>query len=430
VTPSIAAEEASSRDRARARFCEGKTFAEFFAGIGLVAEALRGTGWRCIYANDIDPRKHKMHADRNGDSPEYHLGDVRDADEATARLNPRPFLATASFPCVDLSTAGRYRGLEGDQSSTFFGFVEVLRRLGPERPRVVMLENVVGFLTSRGGADFAAAAEALASLGYRLDAFVLDARWFLPQSRPRVFVVGMADGVAPPRRDANTRNQGLDLFGGSESDGDGSGGPAPGPLRPAALRRAIQHAAAAAEWLHFDLGSPSPRGIELAQVIDLDDAQEWWDDAQRDRHVAMMSEAHRTALEQIARTGGPSFVATVFRRVRREGQRAEVRFDGLAGCLRTPRGGSGRQIVVAVVQGRIKMRWMSPREYARLQGVPDFPLNRPTSQLLFGFADAVCVPAVAWIDQNVLTPLYEATLAAKGDQGKLEVGVAASCPTT
>ena len=92
----------------------------------------------------------------------------------------------------------------------------------------------------------------------------------------------------------------------------------------------------------------------------------------------------------------------------RDGQRAEVRFDGLAGCLRTPRGGSGKQIVIAVEAGRLRMRWMSPREYARLQGVPDFPLVGGRNQQLFGFGDAVCVPAVEWVDRHVLTPLYEA----------------------
>ena len=53
------------------------------------------------------------------------------------------------------------------------------------------------------------------------------------------------------------------------------------------------------------------------------------------------------------------------------------------------------------------MRWMSPREYARLQGTPDFPLVGNTNQQLWGFADAVCVPVVSWIDQHVLTPLIQ-----------------------
>ena len=82
------------------------------------------------------------------------------------------------------------------------------------------------------------------------------------------------------------------------------------------------------------------------------------------------------------------------------------RFDGVAGCLRTPRGGSGKQIVVAIDRGSLRMRWMSPREYARLQGAPTFPLAANTIQNLFGFGDAVCVPVIQWIDEHVLSPVF------------------------
>ena len=88
--------------------------------------------------------------------------------------------------------------------------------------------------------------------------------------------------------------------------------------------------------------------------------------------------------------------------------RAETRFDGMAGCLRTPKGGSARQIVIVVDKDRLRMRWMSPREYARLQGADDFPLVVNTIQNLYGFGDAVCVPVIRWIDKHVLTPVFEA----------------------
>lgn len=371
-----------------------KTFAEFFAGIGLVDEGLRGSGWNCIYANDISPVKKAMHADRNGTTPHYHLGDVRAVDEVISRLlDHDPFLATASFPCVDLSTAGHYRGFHGDQSSTFFAFTDILEALGDRRPKLVMLENVVGFLTSRNGADFTAAAGRLADLGYWLDAFVLDARCFVPQSRPRVFVIGMADDLRPARAERRSFSLVSEV--------------GPTSLRPPSLVRIIRSLPLATGWRPLDLAPPPQRRQNLTEVVDLDDGQEWWDNTQVERHYRMMSELHRQRIDTFRNVGSP-FVGTIFRRVRKEGQRAEVRFDGLAGCLRTPKGGSGRQIVIAVNEGRIRMRWMSAREYARLQGSPDFPLQRPTNQLLLGFADAVCVPAVAWIDRNVLTPLYEA----------------------
>ncbi|HBI46376.1 MAG TPA: hypothetical protein DDY78_26520 [Planctomycetales bacterium] len=125
----------------------------------------------------------------------------------------------------------------------------------------------------------------------------------------------------------------------------------------------------------------------------------------------MMSNLHRRQVDEIL-ASKKRWVGTIFRRTR-EKMRAEVRFDGLAGCLRTPKGGSAKQIVIAASAGKLRMRWMNPREYARLQGAPDFPLVGTTIQQLWGFADAVCVPAISWIDRHVLTPLYESASQAK-----------------
>ncbi|HVJ83498.1 MAG TPA: DNA cytosine methyltransferase, partial [Planctomycetia bacterium] len=131
-----------------------RTFVEFFAGIGLVREALGRHGWTCSYANDIDAKKEVLYRLRFGAGDHFHRGDVWETEEVVSRIEGRPFLATASFPCVDLSLAGHGRGLSGSHSSTFFGFTRILSALGERRPPAVMLENVVGFLTSHDGADF------------------------------------------------------------------------------------------------------------------------------------------------------------------------------------------------------------------------------------------------------------------------------------
>jgi DNA (cytosine-5)-methyltransferase 1 len=121
----------------------------------------------------------------------------------------------------------------------------------------------------------------------------------------------------------------------------------------------------------------------------------------------MMFERHRQRVDELL-ASGETHVATAFRRIRQGAQRTETRFDGLAGCLRTPRGGSAKQIVVAMDEGRLKMRWMSPQEYARLQGVKELPsIPASKNELLLAFGDAVCVPVIQWIDQNLLTPLFE-----------------------
>ena len=90
------------------------SFAEFFAGIGLVGEGLAKDGWKCIYANDLSPLKRELYVQRNGHSPHYILGDVWDAKsyDGLGRVD----LATASFPCTDLSEAGRGLGFGGTKS--------------------------------------------------------------------------------------------------------------------------------------------------------------------------------------------------------------------------------------------------------------------------------------------------------------------------
>ena len=373
----------------QAKNSEGKTFCEFFAGIGLVREGLEPSGWQCIYANDISPKKQEAYEARFGKSDHFHLGDIWKTEEVIERIPGRPLLMTASFPCIDLSLAGHYRGLGGDHSSTFFGFGKVLEALKDRRPPLVMLENVTGFLSSRKGQDFATAARRLADLGYWLDAFVLDACHFTPQSRPRVFVIGIVAELKP-KEEASPG-----FFWSTEE---------PCLLRPESVIQFKRTLDLPTGWVKLPIPDPPQRTIELSELLDVDDGQEWWDENETTRHHDMMSNLHRRKVDEIL-ASGKQWASTIFRRIRQEKMRAEVRFDGLAGCLRTPRGGSAKQIVIAVKDGKLRMRWMSPREYARLQGVPDFPLIGGTIQQLWGFADAVCVPAIRWIDQHVISPL-------------------------
>jgi DNA (cytosine-5)-methyltransferase 1 len=107
-----------------------KTFAEFFSGIGLMRIGLEQAGWRIAFANDIDEDKWQMYRDHFGETGEFVLGDVHKLDSAAV---PSVALATASFPCNDLSLAGARKGLEGAQSSAFWGFVGVLAKMGPRR---------------------------------------------------------------------------------------------------------------------------------------------------------------------------------------------------------------------------------------------------------------------------------------------------------
>ncbi len=370
-----------------------KSFAEFFAGIGLVHAGLGG--WRCVYANDIEPKKRDMYEAHFGASSHYHVGDVWDTDAVLRRIG-EPFLATASFPCVDLSLAGRGLGFGGERSSTYFGFLEVIRRM-PQTPPLVMLENVTGFLTARGGADVDQALMSLAELGYRLDVIVLDARWFVPQSRPRAFVFGFHESLEAPAL----------LDRGGMFDAWGEAVDAAPVLRPPVVRSVLDRVEAPLACV--PTADPSARSVALVDVIDLDADQDWWDAKATARHYDMMEGPSRARVDDLIQRRATG-VGTAFRRTRRGAMRCEVRFD-MAGCLRTPKGGSAKQIVVAVVEGELRMRWMSAREYARLQGADDFVIEAPALQAMYGFGDAVCVPAIEWIDRHILTPLFESAVA-------------------
>ena len=164
------------------------TYYEFFAGGGMARAGL-GEGWDCLFANDFiaaEGRQLPRELGRRPPARRRCLGARRPRD-----LPGRADLAWASSPCQDLSLAGKRGGLSGARSSAFWGFEALMRGLDAEgrAPRLLVIENVAGLLTSHGGADFTALCEALAGLGYHFGALEIDAAAFLPQSRPRLFVV-------------------------------------------------------------------------------------------------------------------------------------------------------------------------------------------------------------------------------------------------
>lgn len=362
------------------------TFAEFFAGIGLVRLGLEKSGWKCLFANDIDPAKLEMYRAQFPDCDgHFVLDDIRNVD---IRALPHVDMATASFPCTDLSLAGARAGLAGDHSSALWPFLELLHKLDHMRPKLVMLENVTGFLTSHGGGDFKSTLCALNRLGYAVDTFVLDAVHFVPQSRPRLFVVGVQRRVLG----VGERPKRAPRF--FES-----------ALRPAALADFI-YANPDVRWELRELPDPPKRSQSLVDVLEPleDSAPEWWSESRAEYLLNQMSDRHRLVADDMIKGKQMSY-GTVFRRVRNGKSMAELRTDGIAGCLRTPKGGSGRQILFAAGKGRFRARLLTARECARLMGADDFPITCALNQALFGFGDAVCVPVIDWIAVNYLNPV-------------------------
>lgn len=375
---------------------ERMTFAEFFAGIGLMRMGLENQGWSIAFANDISADKYKMYADQFPDAKNHFL--LADIHTLNPDIVPTVALATASFPCNDLSLAGMREGLCGKQSSAYWGFIRILEEMQERRPRIVLLENVAGFLTSHGGRDFQVALLALNRLGYAVDSLIIDAERFLPQSRVRLFVIGSLQNghgsweVHEPR-----------TFYESE-------------VRPGPLAEFIfTHPEIV--WNIRSLPALPDRKLSLRDVLEglPDSSSFWWSKERTDYLVNQMSKKHSQQLQAMMAARKWSF-GTVFRRIRNGKSMAELRTDGIAGCLRTPRGGSGRQILVKAGFGKVMARLLMPRECARLMGADRFSIDVPLNRALFGFGDAVCVPVIEWIARHYLNPMVEEML----DKEKLD----------
>lgn len=354
--------------------------AEFFAGIGLVRLALEQEGWEVVFANDIDANKAEMYC-ANFPDKHFVLGDIHDL---SVRQIPDCELFTASFPCNDLSIAGAWEGLDGKESSAFWGLIDILKRLKSRRPPLVLLENVVGFLQSHRGQDFESALLALNALGYTVDAVILNATHWVPQSRARLFVIAKSQPQIEARNSYAT-----------ECD-----------ARPDPLCVFIN----THPNIKWDIRPvprlPKARGVLTDVLEDLpEDDPHWWNKDRSEYFLDQLSPRHLTAAKEMIASRSFRF-ATAFRRVRNGRSMAELRTDGIAGCLRTPRGGSGRQILFKAGRGRYQVRLLTARECARLQGVPDdYQISVPLNQALFGFGDAVCVPAIRWIAEHCLMRL-------------------------
>jgi DNA (cytosine-5)-methyltransferase 1 len=362
------------------------TCAEFFAGIGLMRLGLEREGWSVVFANDNDPVKLDIYQGHFKDADEHFLLD--DIHNIAADQVPTVTLATASFPCNDLSLAGARDGLAGAQSSAFWGFIRILKEMGSRRPPLVLLENVTGFLTSNSGADFREALLALNDLGYGVDTCILDAANFVPQSRQRLFVLGVQNAAAsaPLTIEAvehQARPEALITF----------------MLSHPGIRWALQSLPA--------LPDDEPQLETILEDIP-HDAPEWWNPERATYLLNQMSDRHRETAERMIAARKWSY-GTVFRRMRNDRSMAELRTDGIAGCLRTPRGGSGRQILFKAGYGKYYARLITPHEAARLMGADDFQLTGvPFNKALFGFGDAVCVPVVEWVAKHALAPAAQA----------------------
>lgn len=374
------------------------SFYEFFAGGGMARAGL-GEAWTCLFANDFDPKKGLAYQANWGTGGELTVGDVRKV--RAADLPGRADLVWGSFPCQDLSLAGVGAGLQGDRSGTFYPFWEVINGLIAEgrTPPLVAVENVCGALTSHGGKDFEAICRTFAQAGYRYGALVINADLFVPQSRPRLFVIGVHASVevAP------------ELL-------------SPGPIPPFHTRALCRAAEALPEnireqMIWWNVPTPGRRAQTFAELIEENpDSVSWHTQAETKKLLDMMSPVNLAKVEA-AKRAERRMVGGVYRRTRvdeagRKVQRAEVRFDDVAGCLRTPAGGSSRQVILVVEGYRVRSRLISARETARLMGLGEaYVLPRNYNEAYHLTGDGVAVPVVRHLAHHIFEPLIKVAAA-------------------
>ena len=360
-------------------------FAEFFAGIGLVREALQPLGFQHMWANDIEPMK-RAHYVANHSPEGFLLGDVSDvhADQLPHDLE----LATSSFPCIDLSLAGNRNGLAGEHSGMFWEFARVMTELQEQGrvPRAILIENVTAFASSHDGKDLQSALVKLKELGYSCDILTIDASHFVPQSRPRMFIIGIT-GELP--------------------DSCVEGVPPLSDVRPNWVRDAYIKNLLTGR-LHYRSLPPLPtRTANLSDIIEeIEDSDvRWWGSERLAAFMSSLSSIQTARLER-SRTRPEKTWRTAYRRTRNGKATWEIRRDDIAGCLRTTGGGSSKQALVVAGHGKVQARWMTAREYAWLMGAKDYELNGVTpNQAQFGFGDAVVVDVVRWIGAHYLLPV-------------------------
>lgn len=373
-----------------------KTFYEFFAGSGMARAGL-GEGWKCVFANDFDHKKGSSYQ-QNWGGDDLYVGDVKSVKPEQLRENAN--LIWASFPCQDLSLAGAGAGLKGERSGTFWPFWSIVKEKIAEgnAPEIIALENVCGMITSHKGEDFAAICAAFDQIGYQYGAMVVDASLFLPQSRPRLFIIGVRNDIdissinsAEPSKIWHTRTL---------------------VKAQSQLPKEIKK-----RWVWWSMPMPPKRTSVFADLIEENPTGvKWHSGLETQQLLEMMTEVNLAKVQAAKKLSSElkyKVVGTIYKRTRIDNagvkaQRAEVRFDDVAGCLRTPGGGSSRQLIMVVEKGRVRTRLISSRETARLMGLPDdyiLPQNYNEAYHLTG--DGVVVPVVS----HIKTHIFDAVMA-------------------
>ncbi|MEJ1979036.1 MAG: DNA (cytosine-5-)-methyltransferase [Acetobacteraceae bacterium] len=369
------------------------TLFEFFSGGGLVRLGL-GDAWYSVGAIDNDRNKIASYQTNFGSDGLLH-DDIRNLkpDGIPGILD----LAWSSFPCTNISVAGSRTGLDGEASGAFWPCWSIIQRLVDEgrAPGVIALENVRNLLVSGEGRDCAAVLGAMTAAGYAVGVLLVDARLWVPQSRKRVFIIGVRRDVPIPK--------GMVLFGPTT------------PFHTSDLvkMQAGLPASVRKHWVWWNLPVPEHRERCLADILDPDASVQAWHSAEETADlVATMGPRDLDRVSE-AKASGMRTTGTIYVRSRVDvtGRRrcANTRFDGLASCLVMPNGAASSQLILVIEGDLVRTRFMTGREGARLMGIPpEYRLPKGYNATFQLLGDGVVVPVVRHLAEHLLEPLVAA----------------------
>jgi DNA (cytosine-5)-methyltransferase 1 len=330
--------------------------------------------FQTVWANDICGKKAKFFC-ANHDWRIFHLGAIQKVQGANL---PASLLSWASFPCQDLSLAGNMGGISSARSGLVWEWLRVMNEL-PQKPPLAVAENVVGLVSAAKGGHYRRLHNALVEQGYKVGAVMMDASWWVPQSRKRVFVIAVDSDVPTSRFEANH----------------------PGWCHPAPVVRAAEGLEKRVWW---NLPKPHAREKSLDDLIDHAAPCDTLE--KRKRLLGLIPERHWERMAAASKDGRKVFPG--YKRIRQGTQVLELRFDGVAGCLRTPEGGSSRQFLVIKEDRGFKTRLLTVKEAAALMGAPaGYKLPGTYNECYKALGDAVAVPVSRYLAENLLFPLAE-----------------------
>ena len=351
------------------------TCLDFFAGSGLVSAGL-SSDFRTVWANDISPKK-ALVFNANNDAGVLQVCPI---ENISGKALPSVDLSWGSFPCQDLSLAGDIRGLYASRSGLFWQWLRVMDEMSV-RPPVVVAENVIGLVSAAGGAYYVTVHKELAKRGYRVGAVMLDAANWLPQSRKRIFVIGVQDAVDIT---ALTSTRATWCH--------------PEPV--------VKVAGMVDDWIWWNIPAPKNSKPILDEIVDFDSPCD--SEAVQAQKLSLIAPEKIKRMRELSLGCRRAF--TGYRRTRNHKQVLEVRTDGMAGCLRTPCGGSSRQIIIIANNGDLRTRLLTVRETARLMGVPEtYQIPGSYNDGYMAMGDAVAVPVVEYLSRQLLAPLSKST---------------------